>query len=289
MNYFFKILKFGLPYKRYAFLNIFFNILYALFSALAYVAMIPMMQILFGTTKKTYIQPTFQGVVKIKSFLEDFFNYKVTQYLDQEIGTALLFVIGMIISLFFLKNIFNYLAMFFITFLRNGVLKDIRNSLYKKTTTLPLDFFSEKKKGDLMARISSDVLELQHSFLSILELIVRDPLTIIFSLIVMFSFSTKLTLFVLVFIPLSGGIISQIGKSLKRKSERVQNEQGEFLSIIEETLGGIKIIKALWSIIYSNKDADIYETNLMRRLAGLMYIDSVTMGDIKNKIKKENS
>ena len=244
MNYFFKILKFGLPYKRYAFLNIFFNILYALFSALAYVAMIPMMQILFGTTKKTYIQPTFQGVVKIKSFLEDFFNYKVTQYLDQEIGTALLFVIGMIISLFFLKNIFNYLAMFFITFLRNGVLKDIRNSLYKKTTTLPLDFFSEKKKGDLMARISSDVLELQHSFLSILELIVRDPLTIIFSLVVMFSFSTKLTLFVLVFIPLSGGIISQIGKSLKRKSERVQNEQGEFLSIIEETLGGIKIIKA---------------------------------------------
>ena len=244
MNYFFKILKFGLPYKRYAFLNIFFNILYALFSALAYVAMIPMMQILFGTTKKTYIQPTFQGVVKIKSFLEDFFNYKVTQYLDQEIGKALLFVIGMIISLFFLKNIFNYLAMFFITFLRNGVLKDIRNSLYKKTTTLPLDFFSEKKKGDLMARISSDVLELQHSFLSILELIVRDPLTIIFSLIVMFSFSTKLTLFVLVFIPLSGGIISQIGKSLKRKSERVQNEQGEFLSIIEETLGGIKIIKA---------------------------------------------
>ena len=244
MNYFFKILKFGLPYKRYAFLNIFFNILYALFSALAYVAMIPMMQILFGTTKKTYIQPTFQGVVKIKSFLEDFFNYKVTQYLDQEIGTALLFVIGMIISLFFLKNIFNYLAMFFITFLRNGVLKDIRNSLYKKTTTLPLDFFSEKKKGDLMARISSDVLELQHSFLSILELIVRDPLTIIFSLTVMFSFSTKLTLFVLVFIPLSGGIISQIGKSLKRKSERVQNEQGEFLSIIEETLGGIKIIKA---------------------------------------------
>ena len=244
MNYFFKILKFGLPYKRYAFLNIFFNILYALFSALAYVAMIPMMQILFGTTKKTYIQPTFQGVVKIKSFLEDFFNYKVTQYLDQEIGSALLFVIGMIIGLFFLKNIFNYLAMFFITFLRNGVLKDIRNSLYKKTTTLPLDFFSEKKKGDLMARISSDVLELQHSFLSILELIVRDPLTIIFSLIVMFSFSTKLTLFVLVFIPLSGGIISQIGKSLKRKSERVQNEQGEFLSIIEETLGGIKIIKA---------------------------------------------
>ncbi len=244
MSYFFKILRFGIPYRRYAFLNVFFNIFYALFSALAYVAMIPMMQILFGTTKKIYIKPTYQGLTNIKSFLEDFFNYKVTQYLEEDIGSALLFVIGMIIILFFLKNIFNYLAMFFITFLRNGVLKDIRNSLYKKTTTLPLDFFSEKKKGDLMARISSDVLELQNSFLSILELIVRDPLTIIFSFIVMFSFSIKLTLFVLVFIPISGGVISQIGKSLRRKSERVQNEQGEFLSIIEETLGGIKIIKA---------------------------------------------
>ena len=244
MSYFFKILRFGIPYRRYAFLNVFFNIFYALFSALAYIAMIPMMQILFATTKKIYIKPTYQGLTNIKSFLEDFFNYKVTQYLEEDIGSALLFVIGMIIILFFLKNIFNYLAMFFITFLRNGVLKDIRNSLYKKTTTLPLDFFSEKKKGDLMARISSDVLELQNSFLSILELIVRDPLTIIFSFIVMFSFSIKLTLFVLVFIPISGGVISQIGKSLRRKSERVQNEQGEFLSIIEETLGGIKIIKA---------------------------------------------
>ena len=164
--------------------------------------------------------------------------------MDQDSGKALLFVIAIIISLFFLKNIFNYLAMFFITFLRNGVLMDLRNELYQKTTTLPLYFFSEKKKGDLMARISSDVLELQHSFLSILELIIRDPLTILFSLIVMFSFSVKLTLFVLIFIPVSGSIISQIGKSLKRKSDRVQKEQGEFLSLLEETLGGIKIIKA---------------------------------------------
>lgn len=244
MNYFFKILRFGIPYKRFAFLNIFFNILYAIFSALAYVSMIPMMQILFGTTPKTYVPPTYEGVGQIKNYLEGFFNYKITQYMDQDSGKALLFVIGIVISLFFLKNIFNYLAMFFITFLRNGVLKDLRNEIYHKTTTLPLSFFSEKKKGDLMARISSDVLELQHSFLSILELIVREPLTIIFSLIVMFSFSVKLTLFVLIFIPVSGGIISQIGKSLKRKSDRVQKELGEFLSLLEETLGGIKIIKA---------------------------------------------
>jgi len=244
MNYFGKILKFGLPYKKFAFLNVFFNILYALFSALSYVAMIPMMQILFGTTKQTFEPPVYNEIEGVKSYVEGFFNYKITQYMSQDSGTALMFVIATIITLFFLKNIFNYLAMFFITFLRNGVLKDLRNALYKKTTALPISFFSEKKKGDLMARISSDVLELQHSFLSVLELIVRDPLTIIFSLIVMFTFSTKLTLFVLIFIPISGAIISQIGKSLKKKSGRVQEEQGEFLSILEETIGGIKIIKA---------------------------------------------
>tara|TARA_B100001175_G_scaffold315854_1_gene328343 strand:- start:654 stop:2474 length:1821 start_codon:yes stop_codon:yes gene_type:complete len=244
MNYFFKILRFGLPYKRFAFLNIFFNVLYAIFSALAYVSMIPLMQILFGTTHKTIVPPTYQGIGQIKNYLEGFFNYKVSQYMDQDSGKALIFVIGVIISLFLFKNIFNYLAMYFITFLRNGVLMDLRNELYQKTTTLPLYFFSKKKKGDLMARISSDVLELQHSFLSILELIVRDPLTIIFSLIVMFSFSVKLTIFVLIFIPISGGFISQIGKSLKRKSDNVQKEQGEFLSLLEETLGGVKIIKA---------------------------------------------
>tara|TARA_B110000977_G_scaffold141440_1_gene179481 strand:+ start:8039 stop:9859 length:1821 start_codon:yes stop_codon:yes gene_type:complete len=244
MNYFGKILKFGLPYKKFAFLNVFFNTLYALFSALSYVAMIPMMQILFGTTKQTFEPPVYNEVEGIKNYVEGFFNYKITQYMSEDSGKALMFVIATIITLFFLKNIFNYLAMFFITFLRNGVLKDLRNALYKKTTALPVSFFSEKKKGDLMARISSDVLELQHSFLSVLELIVRDPLTIIFSLIVMFTFSTKLTLFVLIFIPISGAIISQIGKSLKKKSGRVQEEQGEFLSILEETIGGIKIIKA---------------------------------------------
>ena len=201
MNYFFKILRFGLPYKKFAFLNILFNVLYAFFSALAYVAMIPMMQILFGTTPKINVAPTYSDILEIKNFIEDYLNYKITQYMEQDSGMGLLFVISLIISLFFLKNIFNYLAMFFITFLRNGVLLDLRNELYKKTTTLPLFFFSEKKKGDLIARISSDVLELQNSFLSVLELIIRDPLTIIFSLIVMFSFSLKLTLFVLIFIP----------------------------------------------------------------------------------------
>ena len=135
------------------------------------------------------------------------------------------------------------MAMFFITFLRNGVLKDLRNDLYHKITSLPLAFYSEKRKGDTMSRISTDVLEIQHSFLSILELIVREPLTIIFTITSMFIISSKLSFFVLVFIPISGFVISLIGKSLKRNSNRVQKEQGYFLSIVDETLSGLKVIK----------------------------------------------
>ena len=134
--------------------------------------------------------------------------------------------------------------MYFVTFLRNGILKDLRDALYVKILQQPVSYFTEKKKGDTLARITSDVLEIQHSFLSIIELIVREPLTIIFTLILMFNMNVKLSVFVLIFIPVSGFIISSIGKSLKKHSQNVQKEQGEFLSIVEESLSGLSIIKA---------------------------------------------
>ena len=244
MNYFKKILSYGIPYSKFAFLNLLINILYAIFSALAFVGLIPMIQILFGTTNKVILKPEYTGIGNLKDYIENFLNYKVTQYINQDSSKALLFVIFIIISLFLLKNIFNYLALYFITFLRNGVLRDLRKKLYQKIVSLPINFFSEKKKGDLIARVSSDVIELQQSFLSILELIVREPLTILFTLVIMFTISSNLTFFVLIFVPISASIISQIGKSLKKKSEKVQKEQGEFLSTLEETITGIKIIKA---------------------------------------------
>ena len=134
------------------------------------------------------------------------------------------------------------------------MLKNIRNKLYNKVVELPISYYSEKRKGDVIARITSDVLEIQHSFLSVLELIVREPLTIFFTIIIMFGISTKLTLFVFIFIPIAGMIISRIGKSLKKKSDDVQREQGEFLSIIEETLGGLRVIKAF------NAESRFYKT-----------------------------
>lgn len=244
MKYFKKILRFARPYRKFGFLNIFFNILYALFSALSFAALIPMLDVLFDKTRKVYVRPEYEGIGSLKDFIQDYLSYRVTAYSGEDDMKGLVLVIGLVLFLFLLKNLFNYLAMYFITFLRNGVLQDVRNAMYKKILELPVSFYSEKRKGDVIARITSDVLEIQHSFLSILELIVREPLTIVFTIIVMFFISVKLTLFVFIFIPIAGWLISLIGKSLKKKSDRVQKEQGEFLSIVEETLGGLRVIKA---------------------------------------------
>ncbi len=244
MEYFKKILRFAKPYKKFGFLNIFFNILYALFSALSFAALIPMLDVLFKPDNKVLNEPVYTNFGQLKDYLQDYINFKVNAYAGDDQMKGLVLVIGLVLVLFLLKNFFNYAAMYYITFLRNGVLKDLRNQMYQKITRLPISYYSEKRKGDVIARITSDVLEIQHSFLSILELIVREPLTILFTILIMFGISTKLTLFVFIFIPIAGAIISRIGKSLKKKSDRVQKEQGEFLSIVEETLGGLRVIKA---------------------------------------------
>lgn len=244
MNYFRKILTFAGPYRRYGYLNILFNILYALFSALSFAALIPMLDVLFEKSKPITSKPLYTGIGSLESYLKDSLYYQVGNVAGDDKMQALVLVIGLVLVLFLLKNFFNYMAMYFITFLRNGVLKDLRNALYNQIVRLPLSFYSEKKKGDVIARITSDVLEIQHSFLSILELIVREPLTIVFTMLVMFFISTKLTVFVFVFIPVAGMLISRIGKSLKRRSDRVQREQGMFLSLVEEALGGLRVVKA---------------------------------------------
>ena len=176
------ILQFGWKYKGYAFLNILFNAFYALFSALSFVSLIPMLNVLFETTEKQIQPAKYEGIFNLHHYIKDSLNFYIASKVEQDPESTLILVIGLVLSLFFLKNICNYLALYFITFLRNGIIKDLRNAIYMKIISLPISYFSEKKKGDLMAKITSDVTELQISFLSILELIVREPLTILFSL-----------------------------------------------------------------------------------------------------------
>lgn len=243
MTHFRRILQFATPYKKYAVLNIVFNILYALFSTLSFIALIPVINILFDESERVTTAPEWEGLGGLKDYLVGQFNYYVTQRVMEDEVSALVFICGIVVLLFFLKNLFGYLAAYFITFLRNGVLRDLRNALYDKVLSLPVAYFSEKKKGDTISRITADVNEVQVSFLSILELIVREPLTIVFTIIAMLIISAKLTLFVFIFLPVSGFIISLIGKQLKRQSAEAQEENGYFLSVVEETLSSLKIVK----------------------------------------------
>ena len=244
MIYFKKILRYALPYKRFAFLNIFFNILYAVFSALSFVVLMPLFEVIFKTDEKiVYEKPVFEGFTSGMEYLNNYFNYYVSTIIGENQEKTLLFVVILIVVIFLLKNMFGYLSFYYITFLKNGVLKDIRNDLYHKTISLPISYFSEKKKGDIMSRIGPDVIEVHYSFLSILELIFRDPIMILITIISMLSASVKLTFFIFIFVPVAGFIINIIGKNLKKTSDKVQREQGTLLSLLEETLSGLRIIK----------------------------------------------
>ena len=244
MIYFKKILRYALPYKRFAFLNIFFNILYAVFSALSFVVLMPLFEVIFKTDEKiVYEKPVFEGFTSGMEYLNNYFNYYVSTIIGENQEKTLLFIVVLIVVIFLLKNMFGYLSFYYITFLKNGVLKDIRNDLYHKTISLPISYFSEKKKGDIMARIGPDVIEVHYSFLSILELIFRDPIMILITIISMLSASVKLTFFIFIFVPVAGFIINIIGKNLKKTSDKVQREQGTLLSLLEETLSGLRIIK----------------------------------------------
>ncbi|WP_194850645.1 ABC transporter ATP-binding protein [Nonlabens antarcticus] len=243
MNYFKEILQFAKPYRKYGIANIICNIFYAFFGTLSFVALVPVMKVLFQTTEDVYQKPVWEGITTAKDYLEGYVNWYVTDVVGNNQEQALIAMIAIVLLLFLLKNVSGYLGTYFITFLRNGVMRDIRNALYGKIVNLPISYFSEKRKGDVIARATSDAQEVQTSFLSILELIVKEPLNILFALAAMLLFSVELTIFVLVFIPISGFIISLIGKRLKKQSDNVQREQGFFLSLLEETLGGLKVIK----------------------------------------------
>ena len=240
-----KLIPYTKPYQSHIVLNVVFNILYALFSTLSMITMFPLLEVLFKKSAAVIKEPTYTGIQNIGQFGKDWLFFTISD-LNQKQGPqfALLLAVVLVIVTFLLKNLFNYLASYHITHLKNGVLRDLRQKMYYKIIDLPISYYSEKRKGDIMARMLGDVNEVQNSFFSILELIVKEPLTIVFTIIAMLNISVNLTLFVFVFIPVSGFIISKIGKSLKSKSTRAQQESGYFISLVEESLSGLKVVKS---------------------------------------------
>ncbi|WP_298778265.1 ABC transporter ATP-binding protein [uncultured Polaribacter sp.] len=244
MGYFKDILKYEKKYRKFTVLNIVFNIFYAIFNVLSVLAFIPVLGILFEREQKVSIKPVYEGIGNAGDFIKNNFYYFISQKIDNDGNIkTLVFICLLALSLFFLKNFFRYLASYVITFLRTGIVKDLRDNLYSKIVELPLSYFTEKRKGDIIARMTSDVQEVENSILSSVQVIVREPLTVIISISIMLYMSLQLTLFVFILLPVSGFIISSISKKLKSKSKKAQKETGNFLSFIEETLSGLRIIK----------------------------------------------
>ena len=244
MNHFKNILKYEKKYRKFTLLNILFNIFYAIFNVLSVLAFIPVLGILFETEKKISTKPEYTGITNIGNYLKESFYHFISEKIDHEgqINT-LLFICLLALSLFFLKNFFRYLASYVITFLRTGIVKDLRDKLYSKIVELPISYFTEKRKGDIIARMTADVQEVEVSILTSIETIVREPLTVVIAISIMLFMSVKLTLFVFILLPVSGFIISSISKKLKANSVKAQKETGTFLSFIEETLTGLRVIK----------------------------------------------
>ena len=240
-----RLLPFIKEYKRNVILNVIFNILNAFFGTLSFISLMPMMNVLFDKKQVVENAPVWKDIGNIIDYGEQLLYYNISNLLEKgDAQMALLIVVSLVISTFLFKNLFGYLAAQNMMFLKNGVLTDLREVFYKNIVNLPISFYSQKRKGDVMARMLGDIGEMKNSFFIILELIVREPLTILFSIIAMLMISAKLTLFVFLFLPIAGFIISRIGKSLKAKSLEAQQESGQLISIVEETLSGLKVIKS---------------------------------------------
>ncbi|MBK7431036.1 MAG: ABC transporter ATP-binding protein [Bacteroidetes bacterium] len=241
MKNYLRLLRYVKSYKGYAFLNIFFNMLSVIFSLFSLTMVIPFLNVLFGQQQ---VYEKVAWTFSVKAALTNF-NYFLSQYIiDHGKIPALTYICVLIVILFFLKNLFRYLAMYFISPIRNGVVRDLRNKMYNKILFLPLTYFSEERKGDLMSRMTSDVQEIEWSIMQSLEVIFREPLTVGLYLATMVIMSPQLSLFVFILLPIAGLLIGQIGKSLRRTSSKSQAKMGVLLSAIEETLSGLRIVKA---------------------------------------------
>jgi len=230
------------PYKGYVIMNVIFNLLGAIFGAFQFATLAPVLGVLFGTQ---------ESVAKPESWsfsIESVINnvlYLISNMIETSGKEMVLIYLGIfMIVMVILKVGFTYLASFVMVPLRNGVVCDIRNQIYHKILSLPLGFFSEERKGDIIARTTGDVQEVDNSIFNSIEMMFKDPMIIIISLCAMIYMSWSLTLFVFLMLPVVGYLIGKVGKSLKKPSMRGQNKMGELLSTIEESLSGLRIIKA---------------------------------------------
>lgn len=249
MGNFMRVVRMIAAYKGLTALVVMFNVLSVIFSLFSLTMVVPLLGVLFG------IQPLVMDRPELSlspNLLIDRFYYEISRIIVDSAGQvtldgqmrALMLICAFVVITFFLKNLFRYMALFFSAPLKNAVVRDIRNNLFKKVLNLPLAYFSEEKKGEIVAKMTSDVQEVESSIMSSVEVVFKEPFTIVFFLATLVVWSPELTGFVLILLPLTGLIIGRVGKSLKKSSKKVQDQMGVLLSNMIEALSGLRIIKA---------------------------------------------
>ena len=257
-----RILHYVKPYWFSVLMNILFNILAIVFSLFSFSMIVPFLNLLFNPDNLTTVKPEFALDTDTLLAMLDYYVSYIIILKGQ--ATALIFICLLLVIAFFLRNITTYFALYFMVGARAGTIMDIRNDLYKKIMILPLSFYSKHKKGDIMARITTDVQEIEVSIISYLDVFIKSPLTIAAYFAYMLGVSWRLTLFVLLLLPVGGLIIGWIGKSLKKDSLDGQNRFAGMLATIEETIGGLRIIKAFNAIGYSSEKFNEQNGNYTR-------------------------
>lgn len=279
MRDFLRILRrFVPPYKKYMVLNVLFNILSAILNLFSFALIIPILQILFKIDKETYyymdwaFDPgSWEAWKGLPEILKNNFFWYVSEQIEISGGSFTLILLGLfLVIMTFFKVATMYLAFYNMIPIRTGVVRDIRNQINRKITELPLGFFSEERKGDIIARVSGDVNEIEGSIMSSLDMLFKNPIMILIYFVGMLMISWRLTIFVLILLPLAGYIMGQVGKRLKRTSLEGQQQWGLLMSQIEETLSGLRIIKAFNA---ENKIQDRFEKNneLFRKITNRIY------------------
>ena len=251
MKNYFRLLLYVKNYEGYALLHVLSNIFSIVFSLVSLAMIVPFLNILFDQHPQKYVLADWS--LSANTLINNFYFY-ISQLIEQEGKlSALMFICIMVVVMFLVKNFFRYMALYFMAPIRNGVVRDIRNQLYDKILSLPLSYFTERRKGDIIARVTNDVTEVEWSVMNSLEFVFREPLTVILFLITMILMSPQLSVFVLVLLPVSGWLIGRVSKTLRKASAEARSRMGHLLSVIEETISGLRIIKAFTAEKYLSR------------------------------------
>jgi len=245
MRNFFRILRYARPYRRYAVLNVVFNLVSTLFHLGSLLVFIPFLNLLFGQTPPPSARPEVGFSLEGIKRMPDLFNWQMASYIQEhgQMG-GLIFICVVVAGCFLLKNLTRYFALWAIGILRNRAVRDLRNEVYDKILDLPMRFHTGERKGNTIARITNDVQEVEFSIMNYIEMVFREPITIILSLTLMIGISWQLTLIALLLLPISGLLIGRVGKSLRKEGLRAQQKAADLLSTVEETLTGMRVVKA---------------------------------------------